>query len=315
MIDVDAAAQKFWPRWRGPSGQGIAADAGYVDTWSDKENVLWRARVPGRGHSSPIVWDDRIFLTTAYTRRARGDRRVPALRRPPALGSGRARPDAREPAPEEQPRVGHGDDRRLARVRVLREQGRDGRRLRAAACSGIARLADSTTTTAPPARRCSTRIGSFSFRITRAGGFVTALRRGRRAPALAHDRARHGRLEHAGRLHAVDHDEIVVSSQAACTPTIPRPGATLELRAATLYRGDSHAGRRPRPRVLLVGPRGPDAGHQARRQGRRHAARTSPGRARGDHRSSRRRSCTAIFSTSSTTWPASPRRSTRPPGS
>lgn len=66
MIGVDAAAQKFWPRWRGPSGQGIAADAGYVDTWSDKDNVLWRARVQGRGHSSPIVWDDRIFLTTAY---------------------------------------------------------------------------------------------------------------------------------------------------------------------------------------------------------------------------------------------------------
>jgi len=66
MIGVEAAAQKFWPRWRGPSGQGLAIDGAYVDTWSDKENVLWRARVAGRGHSSPIVWDDRIFLTTAY---------------------------------------------------------------------------------------------------------------------------------------------------------------------------------------------------------------------------------------------------------
>lgn len=66
MVGVDGAAQKFWPRWRGPSGQGIAADGNYVDAWSDKENVLWRVRVPGRGHSSPIVWDDRIFLTTAY---------------------------------------------------------------------------------------------------------------------------------------------------------------------------------------------------------------------------------------------------------
>src|SRR5262245_26172611 len=66
MIGVEGTAQKFWPRWRGPSGQGLAADGAYVDTWSDKENILWRARVPGRGHSSPIVWDDRIFLTTAY---------------------------------------------------------------------------------------------------------------------------------------------------------------------------------------------------------------------------------------------------------
>ena len=66
MIGVDAAAAKYWPRWRGPSGQGLGVGAGYVDRWSDKENILWRAAVPGRGHSSPIVWADRIFLTTSY---------------------------------------------------------------------------------------------------------------------------------------------------------------------------------------------------------------------------------------------------------
>jgi outer membrane protein assembly factor BamB len=61
------AAAGAWPRWRGPSGQGLAADSGYPDTWSDTQNVLWRTRVPGRGHSSPIIWGDRIFLTTAYS--------------------------------------------------------------------------------------------------------------------------------------------------------------------------------------------------------------------------------------------------------
>jgi len=60
------AASGSWPRWRGPSGQGLAADSGYPDTWSDTQNVLWRVRVPGRGHSSPIVWGDRIFLTAGY---------------------------------------------------------------------------------------------------------------------------------------------------------------------------------------------------------------------------------------------------------
>lgn len=55
-----------WPRWRGPSGQGLAGDSGYPDTWSDTQNVLWRTQVQGRGHSSPIIWGDRIFLTTAY---------------------------------------------------------------------------------------------------------------------------------------------------------------------------------------------------------------------------------------------------------
>jgi outer membrane protein assembly factor BamB len=66
MIPVEDAAARYWPRWRGPSGQGLATDSGYPDTWSDKQNVLWRTSVPGRGHSSPIIWADRVFLTTAY---------------------------------------------------------------------------------------------------------------------------------------------------------------------------------------------------------------------------------------------------------
>jgi outer membrane protein assembly factor BamB len=66
MIPVEDVAAKYWPRWRGPSGQGLASENGYPDSWSDKQNVLWRASVPGRGHSSPIIWADRVFLTTAY---------------------------------------------------------------------------------------------------------------------------------------------------------------------------------------------------------------------------------------------------------
>lgn len=58
-------ALKYWPFWRGPSGQGIVESTGYPDTWSDTENVIWKVPVPGRGHSSPIVWGDRLFLTTA----------------------------------------------------------------------------------------------------------------------------------------------------------------------------------------------------------------------------------------------------------
>jgi outer membrane protein assembly factor BamB len=67
MVTPAGEATGYWPRWRGPSGQGLAMDSGYVDTWSDKQNVLWRTDVPGRGHSSPIVWRDRIFLTTGYS--------------------------------------------------------------------------------------------------------------------------------------------------------------------------------------------------------------------------------------------------------
>jgi outer membrane protein assembly factor BamB len=66
MIDVPEEAAGYWSRWRGPSGQGRVSGNGYPDIWSDTENVLWKQEVPGRGNSSPIVWDDRIFLTTAY---------------------------------------------------------------------------------------------------------------------------------------------------------------------------------------------------------------------------------------------------------
>ena len=65
MIRTEGEGNQYWPRWRGPSGQGLAEGTGYPDTWSDKENVLWKVQVPGRGNSSPIVWGDRIFLTTA----------------------------------------------------------------------------------------------------------------------------------------------------------------------------------------------------------------------------------------------------------
>jgi len=66
MIEPEGEAQRYWSRWRGPTGQGLAVDSGYPDVWSDTENVRWRIAVPGRGHSSPIVWREQIFLTTAY---------------------------------------------------------------------------------------------------------------------------------------------------------------------------------------------------------------------------------------------------------
>ena len=68
MVEPEGEGNHYWPRWRGPSGQGLVGEAGYPDTWSDTENVLWKVEVPGRGNSSPIVWGDRIFLTAARER-------------------------------------------------------------------------------------------------------------------------------------------------------------------------------------------------------------------------------------------------------
>lgn len=66
MIEPDGKGSEYWPRWRGPSGQGLVEGDGYVESWSATENVLWKVEVPGEGNSSPIVWGDRIFLTTAH---------------------------------------------------------------------------------------------------------------------------------------------------------------------------------------------------------------------------------------------------------
>jgi outer membrane protein assembly factor BamB len=65
MVAVEGEGARYWPVWRGPSGQGIAAGA-YPDSWSATENVVWKKPVAGRGNSSPVVWGDRIFLTTAH---------------------------------------------------------------------------------------------------------------------------------------------------------------------------------------------------------------------------------------------------------
>ena len=65
MVRPEGEGERYWPRWRGPSGQGVVEGTGYPDTWSDTTNVLWKTSVPGSGHSSPIVWNDRIFLTTS----------------------------------------------------------------------------------------------------------------------------------------------------------------------------------------------------------------------------------------------------------
>src|SRR5437868_1825607 len=66
MVPAAGDGNKYWPRWRGPSSQGLAGSGDYPDTWSDSQNVLWKADLAGQGNSSPIVWQDRVFLSAAY---------------------------------------------------------------------------------------------------------------------------------------------------------------------------------------------------------------------------------------------------------
>lgn len=57
-------AQTQWPQFRGPGARGVAEANPIPDRWSTSDNVEWKRDIPGRGWSSPVVWNDRIFLTT-----------------------------------------------------------------------------------------------------------------------------------------------------------------------------------------------------------------------------------------------------------
>ncbi|MDT7542221.1 MAG: hypothetical protein QOE33_2125 [Acidobacteriota bacterium] len=60
-----AAKGANWAQWRGPEGAGISSETGVPTEWSATKNVRWKTQIPGRGHSSPIIWGKRVFLTTA----------------------------------------------------------------------------------------------------------------------------------------------------------------------------------------------------------------------------------------------------------
>ncbi len=63
FVATTAVAAEAWPSWRGPTQNGVAAGKSYPATWSGSENLKWKIALPGKGSSSPIVWEDRIVIT------------------------------------------------------------------------------------------------------------------------------------------------------------------------------------------------------------------------------------------------------------
>lgn len=68
LMASETTLDSGWTHWRGPSGQGIVQEDRVPLKWSERENVLWKTRLPGRGNSTPIVSQGRIFLTTSSDR-------------------------------------------------------------------------------------------------------------------------------------------------------------------------------------------------------------------------------------------------------
>ena len=54
-----------WPQWRGPAGNGLVLHGDPPLRWSEEQNVKWKVPIPGLGHATPIVWEDKIFVLTA----------------------------------------------------------------------------------------------------------------------------------------------------------------------------------------------------------------------------------------------------------
>ena len=70
LIPASIAAEN-WPAWRGPDGTGVSAERGLPIRWNATNNVRWRVPLPERGNSSPIVWDNRVFITQALEKEGR----------------------------------------------------------------------------------------------------------------------------------------------------------------------------------------------------------------------------------------------------
>ena len=56
---------RYWPQWRGPHASGFSRSANPPTEWSESKNIRWKAELPGRGASTPVVWGDRVYVSTA----------------------------------------------------------------------------------------------------------------------------------------------------------------------------------------------------------------------------------------------------------
>jgi outer membrane protein assembly factor BamB len=65
IATTGSSAAGNWPQWRGPDGSGISTEKNLPAEWNPTKNIKWKTPIDGRGHSSPIVWDNKIFITTA----------------------------------------------------------------------------------------------------------------------------------------------------------------------------------------------------------------------------------------------------------
>jgi len=60
---IAAPKDTNWPQWRGSDGTGVSTETNLPAEWNTSKNLRWKTPLPGSGHSSPIVWGNRVFIT------------------------------------------------------------------------------------------------------------------------------------------------------------------------------------------------------------------------------------------------------------
>jgi outer membrane protein assembly factor BamB len=80
-----------WPQWRGPEANGVAPEANPPIEWSETKNVKWKIEIPGKGHATPIIWEDKVFILTSVENEQKVEKEEPEVeqssgrRGPPSL--------------------------------------------------------------------------------------------------------------------------------------------------------------------------------------------------------------------------------------
>jgi outer membrane protein assembly factor BamB len=80
FANASAFGEASWSQWRGPGGLGHATATGLPTSWSETENVTWKTDLPGKGWSSPVIEDGRIWMTTGIDRAASEEEKEERLR-------------------------------------------------------------------------------------------------------------------------------------------------------------------------------------------------------------------------------------------
>ena len=93
LVLADASStdyEKNWPQWRGPLASGVSPYGKAPVKWNENKNIKWKIEIPGKGHATPIIWGNKIFVLTAIKtdKKIEPQKKVPAQ---PTQGQGRGR--------------------------------------------------------------------------------------------------------------------------------------------------------------------------------------------------------------------------------